>query len=424
MLYPQLMFYYELSFIYWDLMKTFPPYSIKTKIGITALTALIYYLSNPRPFSIFDHSLKIAECLLNGHLGLDINNPPNINEFIPLNNLYYSAFPLGSVLTMIPIAILKSLHIIDSLPSRTLSAILAMLITTFLFLIEKSYKVSPLKSFLLPLSIMFGTWLWVNQTFAGSWQLALSFSMLGQLGAIYFTAFNKRPLAANIFFCLAFGNRTECILLAPIFIYLLNFIKTKEKTRSLLYKNTFIFCLLPFALGVSTLWYNFERFGTITDFGYSRIPGVLEEPWYAHGIFSIYYIKNQAWDMLLKPWDRIQNFPYFAPNPFGGSILISSPFILLAFRSGYKDKALKLCSYLCILTLSLPLLMHGNSGGWQFAYRYATILLPWIYISLLETDTKKTTPTEILLYSYSFLLNAYAIYCFHWAFDSGQITAN
>ena len=46
------------------------------------------------------------------------------------------------------------------------------------------------------------------------------------------------------------------------------------------------FCAVPFVLGVSTLIYNKVRFQSFTDFGYARIPGVLDEPWYNHGIFS------------------------------------------------------------------------------------------------------------------------------------------
>jgi hypothetical protein len=56
---------------------------------------------------------------------------------------------------------------------------------------------------------------------ASAWQLALGFAMVGELGAIYFTVFNRRPLLAGAFFALAFGNRTEVLLTAPIFMFLL-----------------------------------------------------------------------------------------------------------------------------------------------------------------------------------------------------------
>ncbi len=151
------------------------------------------------------------------------------------------------------------------------------------------------------------------------------------------------------------------------------------------------FCAVPFVLGVSTLIYNKVRFQSFTDFGYARIPGVLDEPWYNHGIFSYHYIPGQAYEMLLKPWESFANFPYLAPDPFSSSILWSSPFLFLLFRSGMRDKVLVLISWLAILVLTILLWMHGNSGGWQFGYRYAMVLLPWIFVILFENSPKKIT---------------------------------
>ncbi|MCV4933129.1 hypothetical protein OFC23_32155, partial [Escherichia coli] len=73
-------------------------------------------------------------------------------------------------------------------------------------------------------------------------------------------------------------------------------------------KRIAAFCVIPFILGVATLSYNYARFGSFLDFGYSRIPGVLAEPWYNHGIFSIYYIPRQIWEMLFKPWEFRPSF--------------------------------------------------------------------------------------------------------------------
>ena len=32
---------------------------------------------------------------------------------------------------------------------------------------------------------------------------------------------------------------------------------------------------------------------------------------------------------------------------------------------------------------------HGNPGGWQFSYRYATILLPWMFLLLAGNGPAK-----------------------------------
>ncbi|HEV7699227.1 MAG TPA: hypothetical protein VGO43_03275, partial [Pyrinomonadaceae bacterium] len=138
------------------------------------------------------------------------------------------------------------------------------------------------------------------------------------------------------------------------------------------------------------------------------------EPWYNHGIFSTYYIPRQAWEMLLKLWNWRSTFPYFVPDGFSSSILLTSPFLVLILRIGSRDGALKLASWIAVAVLTVTLWMHGNSGGWQFGYRYAMVLLPWIFILLLEASKKRVTPVEWALFGFSFAANLYATWLFNW----------
>jgi hypothetical protein len=174
------------------------------------------------------------------------------------------------------------------------------------------------------------------------------------------------------------------------------------------------FCVVPFVIGVATLVYNYVRFHSFTDFGYARIPGVLNEPWYNHGIFSYNYIPRQMWEMLWKPWNTRGSFPYLVPDGFSSSILSSSPFLLFAVRFGARDRVLKYASWLAVVILCVLLWTHGNSGGWQFGYRYAMVCLPWMFVILLESAPKTISPLEWAAYIFSFAANAYATWLFHW----------
>ena len=180
------------------------------------------------------------------------------------------------------------------------------------------------------------------------------------------------------------------------------------------FRRLALFCAIPFVLGVTTLIYNYVRFDSFTDFGYARIPGVLAEPWYDHGIFSTHYLGRQAGEMLTKMWNWRSTFPYLVPDGFSSSILFSSPFLILVLRVGSRDGALKLASWCAVVILTFLLWIHGNSGGWQFGYRYAMVLLPWIFVILLEAAPKRITPAEWTLYSLSFAANIYATWLFHW----------
>ena len=406
-------------------------------------TFLIYYFSNPKPQDYYDYTFRVAENVLRGAIAFKEKPPSWVNEFVPFEGNWYSVFPLGSVLTMIPFAFFKLIGIIRVMPASFIAALTAGAIGWFLLKISAHYDLERTKRILLVCGILFGTWMWTNLTMAGAWQLALGFAMLGELGAIYFTVFNRRPLLAGLFFALAFGNRTEILLTAPIFMFLLlksqvpspksqakseiNELKKEELeaaepinsqrklgTWDLRLGTLMKFCAVPFVLGILTLIYNYIRFHSFTDFGYARIPGVLNEPWYRYGIFSIWYIPLNFMEMLVTPWRRLATYPYFVPSGFGGSIWWSSPFIIFLLRFGTRDKILEYTAWAAIFVLTFLLWIHGNPGGWQFGYRYAMILLPWMFIILLENSPKKILWYEWLAYIFSFIINLYATYLFFW----------
>ena len=400
---------------------------------VSAASAIAYYVSNPKPGVFYDYTFRVAENLLRGSIGIAEKPPQWLNEFVPFEGLWYSVFPLGAVVTMLPFAVLKTGGLITEMPSAFIAALCAGIGALFMLLVARSYAAERTRAVLMTLGILFGTWTWTNVTVGGAWQLALGLAFVGELGAIYFTLFDRRPLIAGAFFALAFGNRTEILLTAPIFLYWLS-----RKSEHVLetgsqkpdrkgglngfvarlgltdVRATALFCAIPFVLGVATLVYNYVRFHSFSDFGYARIPGVLNEPWYNHGIFSPYYIPRQIWEMLFKSWEFRPAYSLPMPNPFSGSVLISSPFLLYAFRFGVREKVIKNLSWLAVILICLTLWMHGNAGGWQFAYRYAIVILPFLFLIMLENAPKKISWLEWAAYGFSVTANAYVTWLFHW----------
>ena len=396
---------------------------------LAAASSIVYFFSNPNPQRFYDYTFRVAENFLRGSVAFTEKQPPWLNEFVPFEGFYYSVFPLGAVLSMVPFAFLKVIGLVTEMPSAFIAALCAGVSALFLLLIARRYEISRTRGILMSLGLLFGTWTWTNVTMGGAWQLALAFALVGELGAIYFTVYNRKPLIAGAFFALAFGNRTEILLTAPILLYLLCRTDSSlrqppdkdasngrvERTALTNVRACAMFCAVPFVLGVATLVYNYARFHSISDFGYARIPGVLNEPWYNHGIFSVYYIPRQIWEMLLRLWEWRPTFPLPMPNPFSSSILISSPFLLFALRPGWRDRTLKYLCWGAVLIICIVLWMHGNSGGWQFGYRYAIAILPFLFVIMLESSPKKVTPIEWATYIVSFTLNAYVTWLFHWS---------
>ena len=382
-------------------------------------TLIIFYLSIKATQQHFDYTSRIASALLEGHVGLQKPAPSWLNEMVPQNGHYYSVFPLGAVLSMLPVAVLQKIHLVKEFPGRGLAAVIAALSAWFLFRMSILGTKSLPKRILVSVVMVFGTWTWCNVGFGGAWQIALGIAFLGEIAALYFVLVDPRPVIAGAFFALAVGNRTEIALCLPIFFYLL--LKqavpeakglsalaqhARQKSRMFIY-----FLIVPVALGLLTALYNYARFHSFFDFGYSHIPNVMKEPWYHHGLFSLYAIPWNIHKMLFEGFRDAPNFPYISFAPFGCSIFLVSPFLVLIFREGGLHKA---AVWIAIGLLTLALWAHGNPGGWQFSYRYATVLLPWMFLLLLGNGPPKISAIEASLFAVSVAINAIATYQFLW----------
>jgi len=399
-------------------------------IGLSLVAALAFYFSTNPTLHDLDYTLEIASALLRGDLGLREKPPEWLNEMIPYGHRYYSAFPLGAVISMVPVALLQKASLIHNFPARILGALIAGACVYFFFQLAKAFgpdysslKPKPLvRRILLALFPLFATWTWCNLGMGGAWQIALGLALLGETAALYFTLVRPSPFIAGAFFALAVGNRTELLMTAPFYLYLFWRRSTENaagQSRTARMKQglrvnvpmVIDFLTLPVALVLLTAAYNFARFHSIFDFGYFHIPEVRDEPWYEHGLFSVHSIPWNVHKMLFQGFSDDPNFPFLSFDPFGCSILLSSPFLFLLFRNGGKYRVM---CWIAIGLLTFILWCHGNPGGWQFSYRYAMILLPWIFLLLTGNGPPTITVTEISLFAVSVAINATATWLFLW----------
>lgn len=385
---------------------------IATALAVVA--AIAFYFSAKPAHAHFNYTYRVAMSLLRGRAGV-VHKPPSwLNEFVPGKKRYYSVFPLGAVLATVPAALLAKMHIVHDWAARGTAALIAGGCVYFFYrltFVREDLTIA--RRVLLALFPVFATWTWCNLGFAGAWQVALGFAVLGEAAALYYTLVRPRPLVAGAWLALAIGNRTEAIFTIPIFLIL--FTPQPLAWRSYVTRQQLLaftrFLIVPAILLLLTACYNLARFGSPTEFGYARIPGVLKEPWYEHGLFSLHAIRWNAFQMLFRGWHDSVAFPYLRGDPFGGSIFFASPFLFLLFREGGKHTLL---CWISIGALSFFLWLHGNPGGWQFSYRYAMILLPWMFLVILENGPAKLSIQEISLFVVSLLLNGLAVYEYLW----------
>src|SRR5262249_1489556 len=261
--------------------------------GLSLFAALAFYFSTNATLRDLDYTSEIASALLHGDLGLREKPPDWLNEMIPHGDRFYSAFPLGAVLSMLPIALLQKVGWIHDFPGHLLAALIAGLCVYFFFQLAKAFgsdytsqrSTSLIRRILLALFPIFGTWTWCNLGFGGAWQIALGLALLGESAALYFCLVQPSPFVAGAFFLLAFGNRTELLITLPLYLYLpwrqpggkpLSWSRIRGlKSEFRENRPTLIrFLSVPVTLALLTAAYNFARFHSIFDFGYIHIPEV------------------------------------------------------------------------------------------------------------------------------------------------------
>ncbi len=387
--------------------------------ALSLIVGLIFWaLAHYALFPLLNYTLAIGSALLDGRLGVTYA-PSWLNELVPWpNGLHYSVFPLGAVISMLPFSALVHFGVLPEYPVPFIVALVAAACAglAYAYTLHRS-DFTHAKRVMLALWLVAGTWYLTNVVFAGSWHIALGVAVAGELAALYWSVVKPRPLLAGLGLAIAFGNRTEVILTAPIILaYLLRPHWTGPRHWLDLFKKHWPviakFAVFPLILGILTLIYNQARFGAPLDFGYARIPGVLDEPWYQAGIFSLSAIPDNARQMLIAGFHRVDGFPWPVPTGWGGSIFLASPFLLLLFRKPRGDKFRVITAWLAVVLLTLPLWVHGNTGGWQYSYRYALVLLPWLLVLFVEYLPRRVTKLEAVLFTLSLIMTAYASYLF------------
>jgi hypothetical protein len=139
-----------------------------------------------------------------------------------------------------------------------------------------------------------------------------------------------RLYLASAFWGLAVGSRTSqafpivfLILAAAAWLYV-DRSRLKMADR---WPQVLTAMLLPFAVsGVALCWYNWARFGSVTEFGYRYQLTLLPFPQHYSEIFSTLYILPNLYNYFLNPFALAGSFPFIKPQygktDFGAHILL------------------------------------------------------------------------------------------------------
>lgn len=128
-------------------------------ILLALLVGGAYFLLCKEHRSPFDYTFRIASALLEGDMGLPVHPGSWLNEFVPWDNRYYSVFPLGAVVSMVPYALLVKLGVIPAYYSVVIVMLLGFSGCLCSYLLARHFfPESRSRAVFFALFMSFGTW--------------------------------------------------------------------------------------------------------------------------------------------------------------------------------------------------------------------------------------------------------------------------
>jgi len=366
-------------------------------IGIALFSSMIY-LGTAGPYSYLDYFVPLANAFLHGRL--NILDPPSwLSELVNFHGYYYVVYPPMPAVLLLPFVALFG----PSFDQGILSVILGGLGVSATWFMLKRIGANDRKAIWLAILFGFGTVFWYAAANGSAWFIAHVSAVLFLTLAIIEKLRQGRSFITGFLLGCAYLSRLPVILSLPFFL-LLDF--HLSEWRRAVRKFTLLLLGLAIPVGLNVL-YNYFRYGTIFDIGYFLIPGVLDEPWYQQGIFSIQYIPRHVIAIFFQGPILLNAFPYFKPSWAGLGLFFTTPAFLYIFGASW-DRVTK-TSVLAIFS-TLPLLItHGNVGWAQFGYRFSLDFTPFLMILTAKGMSENLTLMEKSLIVLSLLVNLWGV---------------
>ena len=346
----------------------------------------VYGLTGEGHATYYNYYVRLADAFLHGRLYL-LENPSWLNELIPNPSGpgFYVVYPPLPAFLMTPLVTLFGVNLNQTLFGLFFAAATVPLA----YLVAKDATKKPTETpparqgAYVWYAVLFGfsTIFWYLASIGSVWLIAQVISAFFLFLALH-ESFNKnRPLLIGLLVGASFWCRLPTIL--GIFFFA-GLAISKQQTPS--WKSKFkaaLPSLAKLAIGagifvVFDMIYNFVRFGSLFDVGYWMIPGVLNEPWFSHGHFSLLYITDNLRPFLTGLPTLTSVAPYIQFPMTGLAIWFTTPAFIFALKSKVKDPA-TWWSWLAIISIA-SVIFTNAATGWGFGYRYAMDFYPFLFV--------------------------------------------
>jgi hypothetical protein len=366
------------------------------------LSFVIFWLSGEGHPTYFDYYVRLSDAFLHGRLYL-LEQPSWLNELIPCARGFYVVYPPFPAVVMMPLVAVFGADLNQTLVSvfvGSLCVVMACVVAKDVLNVEGSAV--PVWSAVL---FGFGTIFWYLVSVGSAWYLAQVMSVFFLFMAIHETLNRGRPLLVGLLVGASYWCRLPTILTLVFFAVMIVFNQRWNVSKSVL-------PLLKLFAGASVfvslnMLYNFIRFGTPFDVAYWLIPGILDEPWFSEGLFSLSYISCNLATILMRLPVFISEPPFLLPPWTGMAIWVTTPAFIYAFKSNMKEAITWAC-WLAIMAVACVIFCKGCTG-WGFGYRYAMDFYPFLYILTVKGLGERIKWHHKVLIVLSILVNLWGV---------------
>lgn len=353
----------------WEMKKFF--------LSIFLITFIVYFFTSggTTPYNYFT---RLADAFLHGKYYIT-DNPPWLNELIQIGNGRFTFVnpPMPAFLA-IPFVGLFGKDFPQNYLANIVGAVTISLVSIFAYLLTKNKKIAIFTGVLLG----FGSIFWYLSSTGSVWYLGQITATMFISGALIESFSKKRPFVIGL---LVSGALLSRLQLMPSLIFFLTVISAYPNKNKIKNYIKFFLGLLLFVL--TYLTYNWLRFENPLQTGYTLIAGLLQEPYFNYGQFSLKYIPKQL-SVFLLALPKIKNStPYIYPSWAGLAVWITSPVFISILKAPLKDK-LVIASWISILGIGLINFSYGSTGFSQFGYRYAVDFYPFMIFLMIKSLQK------------------------------------
>jgi hypothetical protein len=361
----------------------------------------LFFGSTDTPESAYFNLL--ADAFLHGRLYLIA--PPSTIDLTLHEGKWYVAFPPLPAIIMLPwvaIAGVESLNTVffTALFGAANVALVFLLLTS---LSERRWtQLSRADNLWLTLLFSLGSVHWSVATVGMVWQLdqicAVTFVAL----AVWLSVERASPWSIGAALGLAMAARPHVALTWPLLLAIAA-IHHNPKVQPYAWRPLGAWAVksaVPMlGMTATLLLYNKVRFGNLLDFGYldMNIADVLRPGLQEYGQFSLHFLPKNFWAMWLATPVSIEQWPFLEPNPWGMSLLLTTPALVYLSRAS-SGGWLAAGAWTSFALLMIPLLLYYSTGWIQFGYRYSLdFMVPVMVLMALAAGKRVSTGMRCLI---------------------------